>query len=142
MEAERPDGNQPAPPTGRGDFRLDLTRPRGTVDGELDYESTVTAPTEWVPYVYTDTELQSREGGRGLSVAALTFGLAGLLVALFGVWGAPLSLAAVVLAIMARRSERLGGALWVWGLVSGLAGLAIVIGWCVIISQALGRIAY
>ena len=43
---------------------------------------------------------------------------------------------------MARRSERLGGALWVWGLVSGLAGLAIVIGWCVIISQALGRIAY
>lgn len=142
MEAERPDGDKPAQGAGRGDFRLDLTRPRGPVDGELDYASTVTAPTEWVPYVYTDTELQSREGGRGLSFAALAFGLAGLLVALFGVWGAPISLAAVVLAILARRSERLGGALWVWGLVSGLAGLTIVIGWCVIISQALGRIAY
>ena len=142
MESERLDGDRPVQPAGRGDFRLDLTRPRAPVEGELDYDSTITAPTEWVPYVYTDTELESREGRRGLSVAALVLGMTGLLFALFGVWGAPLSLAAVAVAIMARRSERLGGGLWVWGLVSGLGGLAIVIAWCVIISQALTRIAY
>lgn len=142
MEAERPDGEQAVPPLSRRDFRRDLTRPRGPIAGELDYESTVTAPTEWVPYVYTDTELRSRAGGRGLSVASLVFGLAGLFGALFGVWGAPLSLAAVVLAVMARQSERLGTALWAWGMVAGVAGLAIVIAWIVIISQAIDRIPY
>jgi len=142
MEAERPDGDLTVPPIGRRESRLNLTRPRGPDVGELDYESTVTAPTEWVPYVYTDTELRSREGGRGLSIASIVFGLAGLLGALFGVWGAPLSLAAVVLAVMAQRSERLGGALWVWGMAAGLGGLAIVIVWIVIVSQALDRIPY
>lgn len=130
------------PPLSRRDIRRDLTRPRGPIAGELDYESTVTAPTEWVPYVYTDTELHSRSGGRGLSVASLVFGLVGLLGALFGVWGAPLSLAAVVLAVMARQAERLGGALWAWGVVTGVAGLTIVIAWIVIISQAIDRIPY
>jgi hypothetical protein len=142
MDAQRPDGELTVPPVGRREHRLNLTRPRGPGAGELDYDSTVTAPTEWVPYVYTDTELRSGAGGRGLSVASLVFGLAGLLIALFGVWGAPLSLVAVMLTVMARRSERLGGALWAWGMVAGLVGLAIVIAWLVIISQALDRIPY
>ncbi|TFC87310.1 hypothetical protein E3T24_05315 [Cryobacterium sp. TmT2-59] len=119
------------------DFRLDLTRPPASVEGELDYASTVTAPTEWVPYVYTDTELRAHAERHGLSVAALVFGLLGLLVAIFGVWGAALSLAAIVLAIMARATEHRSGALWVYGLVTGLAGLLIAAGWVLVITLVL-----
>jgi hypothetical protein len=125
------------PSTGRDDFRLDLTRAPASVEGELDYESTVTAPTEWVPYVYTDGELRTHAGRRGQPVASVVFGLLGLLVAIFGVWGAALSLAAVVLALMARTTERLAGTLWVYGLATGLAGLAIVVGWVVVITRIL-----
>lgn len=119
------------------DFRLDLTRPSAPVEGELDYASTVTAPTEWVPYVYTDSELSARAGRGGLSVAALVFGLLGLGVAVFGVWGAALSLAAVVLAVMARITERRPGILWASGLATGLVGLSLAVIWVLIVMRAL-----
>ena len=119
------------------EFRFDLTRPSAPVEGELDYASTVTAPTEWVPYVYTDSELSAQTGRGGLSIAALVFGLLGLGIAVFGVWGAALSLAAVVLAVMARITERRSGALWAYGLGTGLAGLILAVAWVLIVMQAL-----
>lgn len=119
------------------DYRVDLTRPRASAPGELDYASTVTAPTEWVPYVYTDSELSGQAGRRGLSISSLVFGLLGLLIAVFGVWGAALSTAAVVLAVMARVTERRGGTLWAYGLVTGLAGLVLAVGWVLIVMQVL-----
>ena len=119
------------------DFRVDLTRPPAPAPGELDYASTFTAPTEWVPYVYTDSELTAQAGRRGLSIASLVFGLVGLLIALFGVWGAALSTAAVVLAVMARMTERRAGTVWAYGLVTGLAGLVLAVGWVLIVTQVL-----
>lgn len=124
-------------PSRHDDFRVDLTRRPAPAEGELDYASTVTAPTEWVPYVYTDSELTAQAGRRGLSLASLVFGLLGLLIAVFGVWGAALSLAAVVLAVMARMTERRGGTVWAYGLVTGLAGLVLAVGWVLIVTQVL-----
>lgn len=97
----------------------------------------MTAPTEWVPYVYTAAEMRTLVTRRRLSVASLVCGSLGLLLAIFGVWGATLSLAAVVLALVARTAERLAGTLWVYGLVTGLAGLVIVAGWFLYITQVL-----
>lgn len=119
------------------DFRVDLTRRPAPAPGELDYASTVTAPTEWVPYVYTESELSAQAGRGGLSIASLVFGLLGLSIAVFGVWGAALSLAAVVLAVMARMTERRSGTVWAYGLVTGLAGLVLAVGWVLIVAQVL-----
>ncbi|HSP51252.1 MAG TPA: DUF4190 domain-containing protein [Cryobacterium sp.] len=119
------------------DFRVDLTRRPAPASGELDYASTVTAPTEWVPYVYTDSELNAQASRSGLSIASLVFGLLGLLIAIFGVWGAALSLAAVVLSVMARLTERRAGTVWIYGLVTGLAGVVLAVGWVLIVTQIL-----
>lgn len=113
----------------------DLTRP--PVAGELAYESTITAPTEWVPYVYTTAEIQTHAARRGLSVAATVCGLLGVLAGIFVIWGAPLSIAAVVLALVARVVERRAGGLWIVGLVSGLAGILMAVLWFVVITRML-----
>lgn len=118
----------------RDEFNLDFTRPPAPVEGQLDYESTVTAPTEWVPYVYTDSEIQALTERRQLSTASIVCGLLGLLGAVFGVWGMLFSLAAVILALIGRRTERMAGHLWVLGLVAGLVGVAIAAGWIVLIT--------
>ena len=97
----------------------------------------MTAPTEWVPYAYTDAEIRTVGTRRGLARASLASGLIGLLIAIFGVWGVTLSLVAVILAIMARATHRRDGPLWIYGLVSGIAGLAIALGWVLFITQAL-----
>jgi hypothetical protein len=110
---------------------LELTRPPAPtpVDGQLAWESTVTAPTDWVPYVYTESELRTRASRRGLSVASLALGSLGLLASLFTLWAAPLSLVAVIIAAAAMRSERLAGRLWLYGLATGLAGLILAAVW-------------
>lgn len=123
-----------APPD---DFTVDPARPPAPPEGQLSWESTVTAPTEWVPYVYTDAEVQRRAARRGLSTVSLVCGLLGLLLALVGVWGVFLSLAAVVLALVARAEELRARMLWLTGLVSGVAGLLLVAGWVVYITQVL-----
>jgi hypothetical protein len=112
-----------------------LTRPPAA--GELAYESTVTAPTEWVPYVYTTAEIKTHPVRRGLSIAALVCGVLGMLAGIFVIWGAPLSLAAVVLALVARFVERRAGALWVFGLVTGIVGLLMAALWFVVITHML-----
>ncbi|TFC03720.1 hypothetical protein E3O42_06060 [Cryobacterium adonitolivorans] len=113
----------------------DLTRPPAA--GELAYESTITAPTEWVPYVYTTAEIQTHPARRGLSVASAVCGVLGVLAGIFVIWGVPLSLAAVVLALVARVVERRAGGLWILGLVSGLAGILMAALWFVVITQML-----
>ena len=112
-----------------------LTRPPAA--GELAYESTITAPTEWVPYVYTTAEIQIQAARRGLSVAALVCGVLGVLAGIFVVWGVPLSLAAVVLALSARFVQHRTGVLWILALVSGLAGILMGVLWLVVILQLL-----
>ncbi len=121
------------------EFPVDLTRPPAPIEGELPYESTVTAPTEWVPYVYTDTETLRIVSRRKLSVASLACGTLGLLLAIFGVWGVALSLGAVVLALIARTTERAARTLSTYGLISGLAGFIIALGWFIYITQVLQR---
>ena len=113
----------------------DLTRP--PVAGELAYESTITAPTEWVPYVYTTAEIQTHAARRGLSVAAAVCGVLGVLAGIFVIWGAPLSIAAVVLALVARYVERRSGSLWILGLLSGVLGILMAVLWFVVITRML-----
>ena len=129
-------------PAAGDDLRFELTRPPEEVTGELDYESTVTAPTEWVPYVYTESELRALASRRALAVASLGFGAVGLAGAVFVVWTAPLSLAAVVLAVWASRTERAAVSIWAWGLGTGLAGLVIAAGWIVLISQGISPVPH
>jgi len=112
-----------------------LTRP--PVAGELAYESTITAPTEWVPYVYTTAEIQTHPARRGLSVAAAVFGLLGVAAGIFMIWGVPLSLAAVVLALVARFVERRAGAIWIIGLVSGIVGILMGVLWFIVNTELL-----
>ncbi|WP_120339388.1 hypothetical protein [Cryobacterium soli] len=112
-----------------------LTRP--PVAGELAYESTITAPTEWVPYVYTTAEIQTHAARRGLSVAAVMCGSLSVLAGIFVVWAVPLAVAAVVLALVARVVERRSGGLWILGLVTGLAGILLGVVWFVVITQVL-----
>ena len=112
-----------------------LTRP--PVAGELAYESTITAPTEWVPYVYTTAEIQTHSARRGLSVAAVVCGVTGLLAGIFVIWGVPLAFAAVVLALVARFVERRTGGLWLVGLGTGLAGIVLGALWLLVITQVL-----
>lgn len=131
------DGQHGEPSLGPDDFRLDLTRPPEPVGGQLPYESTVTAPTEWTPYVYSDAEVRTITGRRRLSISAFVCGVLGLLLAIFGVWGVTLSLGAVVLALVARGSERRARAFWLGGLLCGVAGCVIAVGWIVYIARAL-----
>jgi len=112
-----------------------LTRPPAA--GELAYESTITAPTEWVPYVYTTAEIQTHPARRGLSIAAVVCGVLGVISGIFVIWGAPLSLAAVVLALVARFVETRAGALWIIGLVSGVVGILMAALWFIVITQML-----
>ncbi|ANP73845.1 hypothetical protein [Cryobacterium arcticum] len=126
--AHRPTAQTEARPTG-------LTRP--PVAGELAYESTITAPTEWVPYVYTTAEIQTHPIRRGLSVAAVVCGSLSMLAGIFVVWAVPLALAAVVLALVARFVERRSGGLWILGLVTGLVGILLGVVWLVVITQVL-----
>jgi hypothetical protein len=112
-----------------------LTRP--PVAGELAYESTVTAPTEWVPYVYTTAEIKTHPVRRGLSIASVVCGMLGVLAGIFVVWGAPLGVAAVVLALVARFVETRAGSLWIIGLISGMAGTGMAALWFVVITQML-----
>jgi len=113
----------------------DLTRP--PVAGELAYESTITAPTEWVPYVYTTAEIQTYVARRGLSVAAAVCGVLGVLAGIFVIWGVPVSVAAVVLALVARFVEHRSGGLWIVGLVIGLVGILMGVLWFVVITRML-----
>jgi hypothetical protein len=110
-----------------------LTRPPAA--GELAYESTVTAPTEWVPYVYTTAEIQTHVARRGLSVAAVVCGALGVLAGIFVIWGVPLSVAAVVLAVVARVLESRAGGLWLIGLALGILGILMGVLWFVVLSE-------
>lgn len=112
-----------------------LTRP--PAPGELAYEATITAPTEWVPYVYTTAEIQTHAARRGLSVAAAIFGVLGLLTGIFMIWGVPLSVAAVALALVARFVEHRSGALWIAGLVTGVLGILVGVLWFVVNTELL-----
>ncbi len=116
-------------------FALDLTRrpPSGPADSQLAWESTVTAPTEWVPYAYTTGELRLAAARRTLSTASVVVGILGLLIALFTILGAPFSLVAVVLAITATQVEPGARGRWMFGLVTGVIGLAIATLWLVYI---------
>jgi hypothetical protein len=127
---ERADAHRAAtsPPRPAG-----LTRP--PVAGELAYESTITAPTEWVPYVYTTAEIQTHAARRGVSIAAIVCGAIGVLAGIFVIWGAPLSLAAIVLALVARVVENRAGGLWLIGLASGILGLAMAVLWFIVNTQ-------
>lgn len=132
------------PSSAQDDFALDLTRPAqaSAVEGQLAWESTITAPTEWVPYVYTDAELRQSSTRRAFSIASLVTGSIGLVVCVFWLWGAPLSAIAVVLAICAAVIERPARIFWVPGLVTGMSGLLIAAGWLVyVLTLAPGRAA-
>jgi hypothetical protein len=126
-------GQQPESSPLADEFGVDLThRPQPpATDGQLPYESTVTAPTEWVPYVYTESEMRALAARRAVSVTALVVALLGLAVAVFGVWGAPLSLMAVILAFVGRNKEPLARVVWGWALVAGIVGLLITVGWMI-----------
>jgi hypothetical protein len=102
---------------------------RAPVTGEIPYESTVTAPTQWVPYVYTERELRAVTRRRGLSTASVVVGLLGLTGAVFGVWGAPLSVVAIVLALVASATQRWAWLRWGAGLFTGITGLLLCAGW-------------
>ncbi len=115
----------------------DLTREPAPITGQLEYESTFTAPTEWVPYVYTDAEIETIAARRGISVTALVCASVGLVLSVFGVWGAPLSFAALVFALMARSMERLATPRWGYSLALALTGLVFVGIWIAIISTGL-----
>lgn len=116
-------------------FAFDLTRrsPPLPADGQLAWESTITAPTEWVPYTYTTGELRLAASRRTLSTASVVTGVLGILGALFTIVAAPLSLVAVVLAVTATQVEPGARARWLFGLVTGVIGLAIATLWLVYI---------
>jgi hypothetical protein len=97
----------------------------------------VTAPTEWVPYVYTTAEIKTHPVRRGLSIASVVCGVLGMLAGIVVIWGAPLSVAAVVLALVARFLETRAGSLWIVGLVSGMVGIAMAVLWFVVITHML-----
>ncbi|MGO4691396.1 hypothetical protein [Glaciibacter sp. 2TAF33] len=126
-------GQQPESSPLADEFGVDLVRrPRPPAsDGQLPYESTVTAPTVWVPHVYTESEMRALAERRAVSATALVFGLVGLAAAVFGVWGAPLSLMAVVLGFVGRNKEPLARVVWGWAIVAGVVGLLITVGWMI-----------
>ncbi|TFD51683.1 hypothetical protein E3T55_07330 [Cryobacterium frigoriphilum] len=116
----------------------DLTRPPAiTPEGQLAWEATETAPTEWVPYVYTEAEVRTVGIRRRLSVSSVVLGILGLIGGVLGVFGLPFALGAVVLALTARAVERRAGAIWLAGLLCGSAGLLLGAGWLYYITQVL-----
>ena len=116
--------------------QLDYTRAPAPPGSQLDWASTVTAPTEFVPYIYTEAEVERITGRRRLSIAAVICGLGGLGLGVIGVFGLPLALIALTLALIARTTENRARTLWLSGLVSGLVGVLLAAGWIVYISQA------
>lgn len=115
-----------------------FTGPHGpTPQGQLAWEATETAPTEWVPYVYTEAEVRTLGVRRRLSIASVVLGMLGLIGGVLGVFGLPFAFSAVVLALTARVAERRAGALWLGGLLSGAAGLLLGAGWLYYITQVL-----
>lgn len=120
-------------------FGLDFLRAAEPDERELSFERAVTAPTEWVPHASAEPGPLSRlPARRGTSAAALWCGIPGLLVAVFWFWGAPLSLAAVILGLIGLSREPRARTLAACGLLSGLAGLAIDVGWY---SQIAGQLS-
>jgi hypothetical protein len=108
-----------------------------TPEGQLAWEATETAPTEWVPYVYTEAEVRTVGIRRRISVASIVLGILGLIGGLVGVFGLALAPGAVLLALIARVLERRAGALWLGGLLCGIAGLVLGAGWLYYITQVL-----
>lgn len=106
-----------------------------TAEGQLAWEATETAPVEWVPFVYSEAEERTIRVRRRLSVSSIVLGVIGLAGALIGVFGLPFSVGAVGSAVAARFTERRAGMLWIVGLVTGLVGLLIGVGWLVLISR-------
>ena len=112
----------------------DYTRAPAPPGSQLEWASTVTAPTEFVPYTYTEAELQRIAGRRRLSIASVICGLAGLALGVIGVFGLPISLVAITLALIARATESRARTVWLCGLVGGLIGVVLAAGWFVYIS--------
>ena len=117
------------------DTHRDYTRDPAPPGSQLSWESTVTAPTEFVPYSYTEAEVRRITGRRRLSVASVVCGFVGLGLGVLGVFGLPVALVAIVLALIARTTEHRARALWSSGLASGLVGILLAAGWFVYISQ-------
>ena len=117
------------------DAHREHTRAPAPPGSQLSWESTVTAPTEFVPYTYTEAEVARITGRRRLSVASVVCGLAGLVLGVLGVFGLPLALVATVLALIARITEHRARAFWGSGLASGIVGILLAVGWFVYISQ-------
>jgi len=117
--------------------RTDHVRPPAPAGSQLTWESTMTVPTEFVPYVYTDDEVRRVQSRRRSSVASVACGSLGLLLGLVGVWGVLLALAAVVLAAVARNTEPNARTLWMTGLVTGLGGCALAFGWFVFVTVSI-----
>ncbi|SDM82966.1 hypothetical protein SAMN05216368_102339 [Cryobacterium flavum] len=115
--------------------QLQYTRPPEPPGSQLDWASTVTAPTEFVPYSYTEAEVQRITGRRRLAVSSVVCGLLGLALGVVGVFGLPIALIAITLALIARTTENRARTLWRSGLVSGLVGVLLAAGWIVYISQ-------
>ena len=117
------------------DTHRDYTRAPAPPGSQLDWESTVTAPTEFVPYTYTEAEVRRITGRHRLSLASVVCGLVGLALGVIGVFGLPIALIAIVLALIARTTEHRARALWGSGLASGIVGSVLAVGWIVYISQ-------
>ena len=114
---------------------LEYTRAPAPPGSQLNWESTVTAPTEFVPYTYTEAEVQRITGRRRFSRASVVCGLVGLALGVLGVLGLPIALTAIALALIAQRTEHRARALWGSGLASGIVGVLLAVGWIVYISQ-------
>ncbi|TFD66858.1 DUF4190 domain-containing protein [Cryobacterium ruanii] len=115
--------------------QLGYTRAPAPPGSQLDWSSTVTAPTEFVPYAYTEAEVERITGRRRLAVASVVCGLVGLALGVIGVFGLPLAFIAITLALIARTTENRARTLWMNGLVSGIIGVLLAAGWIVYISQ-------
>lgn len=119
------------PPQQPGNTAAPLNHPRSRepIGNELNWESTVTAPTEFVPYTYTDAEVARITGRRRVSIAAVICGLAALALGIIGVFGLPLALTAIILALIARTTENRARTLWLSALICGIVGVILCIGW-------------
>ncbi|SEM90730.1 hypothetical protein E3O25_09975 [Cryobacterium sp. TMT1-3] len=115
--------------------QLGYTRAPAPPGSQLDWASTVTAPTEFVPYTYNEAEVARITGRRRLSLASVVCGLGGVVLGVIGVFGLPIALSAITLALIARSTEHRARTLWLSGLVSGLVGVLLAAGWVVYISQ-------
>lgn len=104
---------------------------------QLSWESAAAAPGVWVPDVNSvdgppPRASRSPRSMFALAMTSLACGALGLVVGIFGVWGAPLSLAAVGMALGARPRRRRAPMVWVFGLVTGMAGIGMSLLWLLI----------